>query len=59
MLFLSDVLQIKNKQLYIEVGFCVICFSIHLLFFEKYVTSLAAGLCILCQTLFFKNKCMV
>lgn len=57
MLFLSDVLQIKNKQLYIEVGFCVICFSIHLLFFEKYVTS--AGLCILCQTLFFKNKCMV
>lgn len=30
MLFLSDVLQIKNKQLYIEVGFCVICFAVHL-----------------------------
>lgn len=24
MLFLSDVLQIKNKQLYIEVGVCVL-----------------------------------
>lgn len=28
MLFLSDVLQIKNKQLYIEVGFCVISFHV-------------------------------
>lgn len=39
MLFLSDVLQIKNKQLYIAGGFCVICFSfaVHLL---KYVKSL-------------------
>jgi len=27
MLFLLDVLQIKNKQLYIAVGFCVICFT--------------------------------
>ena len=59
MLFLSDVLQIKNKQLYIEVGFCVICFSIHLLFFEKYVRSLVAGLCILCQTLFLKTNAWV
>lgn len=28
MLFLSDVLQIKNKRLYIAVGLCVISFNV-------------------------------